>query len=65
MTGDGEDGIKVRSALLDMLLEANEKGENLSDTDIRDEVNTFMFEVRIIAQIYRVVKEKPIIKVTV
>lgn len=65
MTGDGEDGIKVRSALLDMLLEASEKGENLSDTDIRDEVNTFMFEVRIMTQIYRVVKEKPIIRVTV
>jgi len=48
-----------------MLLEASEKGENLSDTDIRDEVNTFMFEVRIMTQIYRVVKEKPIIRVTV
>ncbi|KAF7286409.1 hypothetical protein GWI33_005329 [Rhynchophorus ferrugineus] len=39
-----EDGIKIRSALLDMLLEARENGYSLSDRDIEDEVNTFMFE---------------------
>ncbi|XP_066256027.1 cytochrome P450 4d2-like [Euwallacea similis] len=44
MTEQGEDGIKIRSALLDMLLEASENGMNLSDKDICDEVNTFMFE---------------------
>ncbi|KAL1518132.1 hypothetical protein ABEB36_001803 [Hypothenemus hampei] len=40
-----ESGIRVKSALLDMLLQAtNENGEPLTDRQIRDEVNTFMFE---------------------
>ncbi|KAJ8955792.1 hypothetical protein NQ314_006841 [Rhamnusium bicolor] len=39
-----DDGIKRKSALLDMLLEATFNGEHLSNEDIREEVDTFMFE---------------------
>ncbi|KAI4464329.1 cytochrome p450 family 4 [Holotrichia oblita] len=37
-------GIKKRLSLLDMLLEASEDGKILSDADIREEVDTFVFE---------------------
>lgn len=36
-------GSKRKMALLDLLLEANVQGVQLSDTDIREEVDTFMF----------------------
>lgn len=41
-----EDGIRGKMALLDVLLMSSIDGVPLSDDDIQEEVDTFMFEVR-------------------
>jgi cytochrome P450 family 4 len=45
---ENEDGTKKKMALLDILLQSTIDGQPLTNTDIREEVDTFMFEGRVI-----------------
>lgn len=47
---------KPKSTMLDLLLTANENGFNIDDEGIREEVDTFTFEVRILLLLYKLLR---------
>lgn len=47
-----DDGVKRKQALLDILLKSTIDGVPLSESDIQEEVDTFMFEVNFLICIF-------------
>ncbi|PSN37158.1 Cytochrome P450 4C1 [Blattella germanica] len=58
--GDEKLGIKTRLAFLDLMIQFSEDGIAFTDEEMREEVDTFMFEARITFALYALSKDQNI-----